>query len=36
MLDNLDMRLASGDLSEDLYNKLYSKWEAKLEELGGE
>jgi membrane protease subunit (stomatin/prohibitin family) len=36
MLDNLDMRLASGELSEDLYNKLYSKWESKLEDMGGE
>jgi membrane protease subunit (stomatin/prohibitin family) len=35
MLDNLDMRLASGELSEDIYNKLYAKWEAKLKELGG-
>jgi len=34
-LDNLDMRLAAGEISEDLYNKLYAKWEARLEELGG-
>jgi hypothetical protein len=33
MLDNLDARLMSGDISEDLYNKLYAKWEARLEEL---
>ena len=35
MLDNLDMRLASGELSESLYDKLYSKWEKKLEDMGG-
>jgi len=34
-LDNLDMRLAAGEISEDLYNKLYAKWEARLEDLGG-
>jgi membrane protease subunit (stomatin/prohibitin family) len=33
MLDNLDARLMSADISEDLYNKLYAKWEARLEEL---
>ena len=35
ILDNLDMRLAAGEISEKIYNKLYSKWEAKLKELGG-
>jgi len=34
-LDNLDMRLASGEISEGTYNKLYAKWEARLKELGG-
>jgi len=29
-LDNLDMRLAAGEISEDTYNKLYAKWESKL------
>ncbi|MFO7743195.1 MAG: SPFH domain-containing protein [Anaerolineae bacterium] len=33
MLDNLDARLMNGDISEDLYNNLRSKWEEKLEEL---
>lgn len=33
MLDNLDARLMSGEISEDLYNKLHAKWEARLEEL---
>jgi membrane protease subunit (stomatin/prohibitin family) len=33
-LDNLDMRLAAGEISEDLYNKLYAKWEAKLKGQG--
>jgi membrane protease subunit (stomatin/prohibitin family) len=30
VLDNLDMRLAAGEISEETYNKLYAKWEAKL------
>jgi len=30
VLDNLDMRLAAGEISEDTYNKLYAKWESKL------
>ncbi|HET90147.1 MAG TPA: SPFH domain-containing protein [Chloroflexi bacterium] len=34
-LDNLDMRLAAGEISEATYDKLYAKWEAKLHELGG-
>jgi membrane protease subunit (stomatin/prohibitin family) len=33
MLDNLDARLMNGEISEDLYNKLYAKWEARLQEL---
>jgi membrane protease subunit (stomatin/prohibitin family) len=33
-LDNLDMRLAAGEISEETYNKLYAKWEARLKELG--
>jgi len=33
-LDNLDMRLAAGEISEATYNKLYAKWEARLGELG--
>jgi membrane protease subunit (stomatin/prohibitin family) len=34
-LDNLDMRLAAGEISEETYNKLYAKWEARLKGLGG-
>jgi membrane protease subunit (stomatin/prohibitin family) len=34
-LDNLDMRFAAGEISEEAYNKLYAKWEAKLKEAGG-
>jgi membrane protease subunit (stomatin/prohibitin family) len=34
-LDNLDMRLAKGEISEETYNRLYAKWEAKLKEMGG-
>lgn len=33
MLDNLDARLMNGEISEDLYNKLRSKWEKRLNEL---
>ncbi len=33
MLDNLDMRLANGEISESLYEKLTSKWQKRLEEL---
>jgi hypothetical protein len=35
MLDNLDMKLAAGEISEAVYNKLYAKWEARLKEMGG-
>ncbi len=34
-LDNLDMRFAAGEISEEVYNKLYAKWEAKPNEAGG-
>jgi membrane protease subunit (stomatin/prohibitin family) len=34
-LDNLDVRLANGELSEATYDKLYAKWEARLKETGG-
>ena len=34
-LDNLDMRFAAGEISEEVYNKLYAKWEAKLNDAGG-
>ncbi len=34
-LDNLDVRLAAGEIAEETYNKLVAKWEAKLKELGG-
>ncbi len=35
MLDNLDMRLAAGEISEETYKQLYARWEQKLKELGG-
>ncbi|MBN1815597.1 MAG: hypothetical protein JXA14_27435 [Anaerolineae bacterium] len=35
VLDNLDERLASGELSESTYERLYTKWENKLAELDG-
>ena len=34
-LDNLDMRFAAGEISEEVYKQLYAKWEAKLKEAGG-
>jgi membrane protease subunit (stomatin/prohibitin family) len=35
LLDTLDAQLASGALSEAVYNRLVAKWEARLKELGG-
>lgn len=34
-LDQLDAKLMTGEVSEKIYEKLYAKWEARLEELGG-
>jgi membrane protease subunit (stomatin/prohibitin family) len=34
-LDQLDVKLASGEITEKVYDKLYEKWEARLKELGG-
>jgi membrane protease subunit (stomatin/prohibitin family) len=33
-IDNLDLRLAAGEISESLYTKLVEKWEGRLSELG--
>jgi len=33
MLDNLDMKLAMGEISEDIYNKLSAKWQERLHSL---
>lgn len=33
LLDNLDMRLASGDITEATYNSLTAKWQKKLDEM---
>ncbi len=35
LLDQLDVKLANGEISEDLYKKMTEKWEARLKELGG-
>lgn len=35
LLDNLDMKLANGEISEAIYNKLSEKWQQRLHELGG-
>ena len=35
LLDNLDMRLASGAITQDTYNTLVAKWQARLKALGG-
>jgi membrane protease subunit (stomatin/prohibitin family) len=34
-LDNLDHRLAAGEISESVYTKLVGKWEERLQSLGG-
>ncbi|MFW5696344.1 MAG: HEAT repeat domain-containing protein [Phototrophicaceae bacterium] len=34
MLDQLDMRLASGEISEATYNRLVERWQARLRDLG--
>ncbi len=34
-LDALEIRLMNGEISEDLYNKMSEKWQAKLNELKG-
>ncbi len=33
LLDNLDMRLANGEISEESYKRLYEKWQARLQEM---
>jgi membrane protease subunit (stomatin/prohibitin family) len=33
MLDNLDMRLASGEISEAVYERLSAKWQQRLDEM---
>lgn len=33
MLDNLDMRLANGEISESVYERLHSRWEQRLKDL---
>jgi hypothetical protein len=34
MLDSLDLKLASGEISEAVYNKLVAKWQERLNALG--
>ena len=34
LLDALDAKLASGEISESVYNRLVEKWQKRLEELG--
>ncbi len=34
LLDNLDMRLANGEISEAAYERLVAKWQARLDEMG--
>lgn len=33
LLDNLDTRLASGEITQDAYDKLVAKWQARLDEM---
>jgi hypothetical protein len=35
LLDNLDMRLASGQITQETYNTLVAKWQQRLNALGG-
>jgi membrane protease subunit (stomatin/prohibitin family) len=35
MLDNLDLRFANGQISEDTYKSLSTKWQERLKEIGG-
>jgi HEAT repeat protein len=34
MLDNLDLRLANGEISEETYHTLYARWHKRLADLG--
>lgn len=34
LIDNLDMKLAKGEISEAVYNRLVEKWQKKLDEMG--
>lgn len=34
MIDNLDMKLANGEITEDTYKRLAAKWEERLKALG--
>lgn len=33
ILDDLDMKLMDGEISEAIYTRMYAKWEARLEEM---
>ena len=33
LLDNLDMKLSKGEISEAIYTKLTDKWQAKLNSM---
>jgi membrane protease subunit (stomatin/prohibitin family) len=33
LIDSLDMKLASGEISEDVYNKLVAKWQQRLDSM---
>jgi membrane protease subunit (stomatin/prohibitin family) len=35
MLDNLDLRFANGQISEETYKSLAAKWQERLKEIGG-
>jgi membrane protease subunit (stomatin/prohibitin family) len=35
LIDNLDMKLGAGEISEETYKRLVTKWEQRLKELGG-
>jgi membrane protease subunit (stomatin/prohibitin family) len=33
LLDNLDMRFANGEITQDAYDKLVSKWQSRMDEM---
>jgi hypothetical protein len=34
-IDSLDLRFSKGEISEETYNRMLQRWEARLKELGG-
>jgi len=34
LIDNLDLRLANGEIDQATYNRLVEKWQKRLDEMG--